>query len=54
MQASVDEQNLMKNELGMVICKVCNEVMYTLPTNGVRKLPGICAKAECVEQSIKK
>jgi hypothetical protein len=35
------------NELGVVICKVCGEVMHTLPTNGYKKISGICGKPEC-------
>lgn len=38
------------NELGVVICKVCNEVVHTLPTNGVKKISGVCDKHECREQ----
>lgn len=36
-----------ENELGMVICKHCGEVLYTLPTNRVRKTYGVCDK--CVK-----
>jgi len=41
------------HELGMVICKICNEVLYTVPTNGVKKIPGICTKEECLEKTHK-
>jgi len=34
-------------ELGTVICKECNEVLYTLPTDGVKTLYGLCRNAEC-------
>ncbi len=37
-----------KNELGMVICKVCNEVLYTLPTNRLKKFYVVCNKEECL------
>jgi len=33
----------------MVICKACNEVLYTLPTNGVKKIYGLCAKRSCAD-----
>jgi hypothetical protein len=41
-----------RNELGMVICRVCNKVLYTLPTNGLKKIYGVCDKAECLGKSI--
>jgi hypothetical protein len=37
-----------KHELGMVICKVCNKVVDTLPTNGVTKIYGVCKDIECI------
>jgi len=36
-------------ELGVLICKICNEVVATLPTNGVKKIYGICGKKTCLE-----
>lgn len=53
MQVSLNDQIVVKNELGMVICRVCNEVMYTLPTDGVKKFPGLCEKIECYVESKK-
>lgn len=38
-------------DLGMVICKVCGELLYTLPTDGVKKMYGVCQKAECQNQT---
>jgi len=39
------------NELGTVICKYCGEVLYTLPTNGVKKLYGVCGGKACKEKN---
>jgi hypothetical protein len=41
------------NELGVVICRVCNDVLYTLPTNGYKKFYSVCTKPECSGQSKK-
>lgn len=35
------------NELGTVICKKCGEVLYTIPTSGVKKLYGVCPDHDC-------
>lgn len=35
------------NELGMVVCRKCGEVLYTIPTNGVKKLYGACPENAC-------
>ncbi|WP_152619441.1 GapA-binding peptide SR1P [Cohnella kolymensis] len=29
-------------DLGAVICKNCGNVMFTLPTNGVKTIYGVC------------
>jgi len=34
-------------ELGTVVCQKCGEVLYTLPTNGVKKLYGVCPDNAC-------
>lgn len=44
----VKESNL---ELGVVICKRCQEVIATLPTSGVKKIYGVCGKKSCAEQT---
>ncbi|WP_217597769.1 GapA-binding peptide SR1P [Cohnella sp. GbtcB17] len=36
-------------ELGMVICKHCQQLMYTIPTNGVKKIYGVCGQEGCLE-----
>ncbi len=35
------------NELGIVLCKYCSSMIGTLPTNGFKKLYGICDSEEC-------
>ncbi len=37
-------------ELGMVICKHCGEVICTLPTNGVKKIYGVCPSGDCAKK----
>lgn len=37
-------------ELGMVLCKVCHQVLHTLPTNGVKKIYGVCDSDACKEK----
>ncbi|CAI6083807.1 GapA-binding peptide SR1P [Cohnella sp. JJ-181] len=37
------------HELGMVICKHCQQVMFTIPTNGVKKIYGVCGQDGCLE-----
>lgn len=39
------------NELGMVICKVCHQLIHTLPTRGVKKIYSLCHQATCQEQA---
>jgi hypothetical protein len=36
-------------ELGVIICKSCNEVIGTIPTNGTKKIYGLCGKPECTD-----
>ncbi|MGU3471431.1 GapA-binding peptide SR1P [Paenibacillus sp. D51F] len=38
-------------EYGFVLCKHCNEIMYTLPTNGVKTFYGVCESLNCREQA---
>jgi hypothetical protein len=45
------DHDTVKNELGMVICKICNDVIYTLPTNGLKKFYSVCGKEKCVEKT---
>lgn len=37
------------NELGVVICKSCNEVIATLPTDGYKKFYVLCST--CKDQN---
>ncbi|WP_314002120.1 GapA-binding peptide SR1P [uncultured Paenibacillus sp.] len=34
-------------ELGMVLCKSCGTVIATIPTNGVKKIHGLCGAPSC-------
>lgn len=43
-----NQDSVTKNELGMVICKICNEVLYTLPTNRLKKFYVTCTSEECL------
>lgn len=36
-------------DLGTVICKYCGNVLFTLPTNGVKKIYGVC-KDNCQDK----
>ena len=38
------EETVSKPELGTVLCKLCGEVIGTLPTDGAKKIYGICAQ----------
>ena len=38
------------NDLGMVICKNCGEVISTLPTDGVKKIYGACQSNYCTHK----
>lgn len=31
------------HDLGAVICKYCGNVYHTLPTNGVKRIYGVCS-----------
>lgn len=44
---SIHTQVEQKCELGILICKVCGQVIDTLPTNGVKKIYGVCSDADC-------
>lgn len=41
------ENSTPKLELGTVLCKSCGEVIGTLPTDGAKKIYGICAAQGC-------
>ena len=34
-------------DMGLIVCSGCNEVIDTLPTNGVKIIHGFCGKEEC-------
>ncbi|MBB6671295.1 GapA-binding peptide SR1P [Cohnella nanjingensis] len=42
-----------QQELGVVICMNCNEVLFTLPTNGYKKIYGICPDNSCADRKDK-
>lgn len=48
MEAGVAAQ---PNELGLIICKSCNEVIATLPTDGYKKFYVICRACVCNEKN---
>lgn len=47
----VMQEQSSKLELGVLICKVCNDVVATLSTNGVKKIYGICDEKTCRDRS---
>ncbi|SDT01316.1 SR1 protein [Paenibacillaceae bacterium GAS479] len=38
-----------KLEYGLVLCRNCNEIMYTLPTNRVKRFYSLCESLNCRE-----
>lgn len=36
------------NELGVIICKSCNEVIATIPTDGYKKFYVLCNSITCL------
>ncbi|WP_144340799.1 GapA-binding peptide SR1P [Paenibacillus darwinianus] len=34
-------------DLGVVLCKSCGTVITTIPTNGVKKIHGLCSDPAC-------
>ncbi|WP_161408264.1 GapA-binding peptide SR1P [Paenibacillus silvestris] len=38
-----------QNDLGLIICKSCNEVLATLPTDGYKKFYVVCQACACKE-----
>lgn len=38
-----------RNDLGLIICKSCNEVLATLPTDGYKKFYVVCQACACKE-----
>ena len=41
------DSNVSPNELGIVLCKYCSSMVGTLPTNGFKKLYGVCESEIC-------
>lgn len=39
----------MSMELGQIVCKHCNQILGTVPTNGYKKFYGACDDARCNE-----
>ncbi|SDN03379.1 SR1 protein [Paenibacillus sp. yr247] len=38
-------------DLGVIICKSCNEVIATLPTDGYKKFYSLCNSITCIEKN---
>ncbi|MFB9327463.1 GapA-binding peptide SR1P [Paenibacillus aurantiacus] len=36
-----------RENYGLVLCRHCNEIIDTLPTNGVKKLYSLCDSERC-------
>ncbi|WP_248927049.1 GapA-binding peptide SR1P [Paenibacillus hamazuiensis] len=53
LSASNETGNVQKLDLGVVICKWCNQVLTTIPTNGVTKIYGECKDGACKESNHK-
>lgn len=41
------KEYVLENELGTIICRQCNEIIDTLPTNGVKIKYMVCDKDAC-------
>ncbi|MFD0692629.1 GapA-binding peptide SR1P [Paenibacillus sp. GCM10027628] len=41
---------IQRHDLGVILCKECNAVIGTLPTNGYKKFYSICNSAACLEK----
>ncbi|BBI32861.1 hypothetical protein KCTCHS21_22600 [Cohnella abietis] len=39
------------NDLGIVICKFCSQIIATLPTNGYKKFYIVCDHEQCVSSN---
>ncbi|MBR2568081.1 MAG: GapA-binding peptide SR1P [Paenibacillus sp.] len=49
-QQSLDEciqDYVLKNDLGTILCRYCEDVIGTLPTNNVKVMYMVCSKVEC-------
>ncbi|WP_167357049.1 GapA-binding peptide SR1P [Paenibacillus pectinilyticus] len=38
-------------DLGVIICKSCHQVIRTVPTNGYRRLYGLCNSSACRDKN---
>ncbi|NRF92459.1 GapA-binding peptide SR1P [Paenibacillus frigoriresistens] len=38
-------------DLGVIICKSCNEVIATLPTDGYKKFYSLCNSSICIDKN---
>lgn len=38
-------------DLGIILCKSCNEVIATLPTDGYKKFYAVCKSMACIEKN---
>ncbi|CAN7422810.1 hypothetical protein [Paenibacillus sp. LjRoot56] len=49
--AHVELAAIQRFDLGILICKSCNEVIATLPTDGYKKFYGLCKNMTCIERN---
>ncbi|WP_019535517.1 GapA-binding peptide SR1P [Paenibacillus ginsengihumi] len=47
LHSDIHDQVEQQCELGILICKICGQVIDTLPTNGVKKIYGVCSGTDC-------
>ncbi|WP_397386538.1 GapA-binding peptide SR1P [Paenibacillus roseipurpureus] len=40
-------ETIHRHDLGVIICKSCNEVIATLPTDGYKKFYSLCDSLNC-------
>ncbi|MGZ9585983.1 GapA-binding peptide SR1P [Paenibacillus marinisediminis] len=50
MHSNIREE-VQQHELGAILCKACGELIATIPTEGVKKIYGVCHKEDCKSKS---
>lgn len=53
MRNQIDElitEYVKENDLGTIICRYCDDIIDTLPTNGVKTKYMVCNKESCRQQ----
>lgn len=43
---------VLKNDLGTILCRYCEDIIGTLPTNNVKVMYMVCSKVECQCQEL--